>query len=1672
MLDRKGSLDNLDNGGKRLNKTLERTKELMKGTKGGSKAANAAFQQTEYDIARGSAGATGASARDFANQARGLDGLVRLYATYAANIFAAGAAFRALSEAADTTNMIQGMNQLGAASGVALGSIAKKLVETTDNAISMREAIEATTKGISAGLSAKQMEELGQVANKASKALGLNMPDAISRLTRGISKLEPELLDELGLFTKIGPATENYARSIGKSVSSLTDFERRQAFANAVLKEGIDKFNSIDVAANPYDKLLASLKDVSFKALEALNTAFIPLVNILSQNPAALVGVLTAIGLSIVKSAIPALGQYRENLKKTADVNRMAFTQMYKDQQDKISDMAALAGAKAELAFKKLPATLSKVEELTKKGATFSNTQKMDYAKLAGKDPFALTSDEIKSLDARARYLATRNSEEATRLKAHIAELKAIRAGAAAAGSAVSESVIKNTEGRITTPGSNDIIQKSTLNKLATDSIRSTVAETQAVYGSRAAYAKLNEEIAKARAGQLKMITHYDEKGNGVIGDAPKMGGIRAEYTRFAGTVGIVIQKVGSLISAFGNVGMAIGAVLGTFALLDSWLTKTEKEVDAFNKAIQATSDAVDNTTRTLAVLAKQPGIAAASIQGFLALSNASNTTTSSVELQLDATKNLLTALNSSLWDRAKDNIASLFGKDVNSESANKLARTVQSQLQIFRAAGMGDEAEASFKKAIGVNSLDLDTIAERFKNSTDAQDDFAKSNKGLDVRLKESSTKLQDFKTSTEAVTKAYDEFIQSTASNNPLFKIGAALEDLSLSMDKLTSGSLREMNAAFNDLASNPKKVGQFGPEFVAQFVALRQEFKTTLEEYSAYEQSLANIQDEIDKKVQQRKDVKEPIRFLGMGRGSSGRPTAEQQKEKFTTDIDLLETSKKTVKELQLGIDIEVFGKARDLFVTGVTASFTKGSELIAKALGQSAEKAALAVAQAGIGALTGARAAQETTRLKQEEIKIQMSQIDSTIELINSNTLLTATMNESNARMALAQAEKDKAPAVVLDFKRAEVKAAEIFKKAMEDVGKGKLKTTDLGNIAQTEDPAVNAALKAAIIEVQRKTAAQTASKVELGGKSKANIIEGERALASARLEDLNKQRNLQNDINQQLINREDILAGIDTLNATQRVQEKIDLENKNLQIKQLQEIQGYTTAISNAGALGTDIGNEEARTQQKLLLLAIKRQNIETDNKGVADKLKLKTTEFEVATKLNALNEALIDQDIARLGTLNSLVGFSSEQNVLATTRLENEKLENKFALERKKIEEELKQLQDDKAKDNTKSIALKQVELQLVTNRQEKEKDNKGLQDALKLVQSRFDLEQKLAGFRKTIADAQSQQAEDDLNYRKELGLVTSQEFAKEKANLERGKVARETAQQQAEIDKKIAEKDLLRDKLAQIDPNDIANPDDIRNYLQMNDVIVAQSAALQATNQQKMNAIDLNERLADRMTGFSKIVEGGFQSMADALADFARTGKLDFKSLVDSMILDLIRFELRAQMSSLYSGMGGLGGLLSIFTGGGNQQVSNTSFADMPINGFEAKGGVYDVGVKTFAKGGMFTNSVVNEPTLFKFAKGTGMMGEAGPEAIMPLKRDSNGNLGVRSGGGSNVDVVVNNYGSEKATTKETTDSRGNRRIEVIVGDMVAGELSRPGSSVQQSLSNNFGSRPAVARR
>jgi hypothetical protein len=98
----------------------------------------------DSSIARSAGSGTGSDTRDFSKQAQGLGGLVHVYATFAANLYAVGAAFNFLSKAADTANLMKGLDQLGASSGRNLGNVAKQMVQVTDGALSLKDAMTST----------------------------------------------------------------------------------------------------------------------------------------------------------------------------------------------------------------------------------------------------------------------------------------------------------------------------------------------------------------------------------------------------------------------------------------------------------------------------------------------------------------------------------------------------------------------------------------------------------------------------------------------------------------------------------------------------------------------------------------------------------------------------------------------------------------------------------------------------------------------------------------------------------------------------------------------------------------------------------------------------------------------------------------------------------------------------------------------------------------------------------------------------------------------------------------------------------------------------------------------------------------------------------------------------------------------------------------------------------------------------------------------------------------------------------------------------------------------------------------------------------------------------------------------------------------------------------------
>ncbi|RYZ20444.1 MAG: phage tail tape measure protein, partial [Chitinophagaceae bacterium] len=175
-------------------------------------------------------------------------------------------------------------------------------------------------------------------------------------------------------------------------------------------------------------------------------------------------------------------------------------------------------------------------------------------------------------------------------------------------------------------------------------------------------------------------------------------------------------------------------------------------------------------------------------------------------------------------------------------------------------------------------------------------------------------------------------------------------------------------------------------------------------------------------------------------------------------------------------------------------------------------------------------------------------------------------------------------------------------------------------------------------------------------------------------------------------------------------------------------------------------------------------------------------------------------------------------------------------------------------------------------------------------------------------------------------------------------------------------------------------------------------------------------------------------MLTAGFNSARDAVAEFAMTGKANFKSFAVSVISDMAKIASQQAASSLLSGLVGLGvsAVGSYFgSGGGNGMAAGSAGATSSNLGAsqagygsayfpQALGGAWNGGVQMFAKGAAFrTNNILNTPTPFSMADGAlGIAGEAGPEAIMPLARGADGSLGVQmvggAGGGSTV-VQVN---------------------------------------------------------
>lgn len=245
----------------------------------------------------------------FARMQQGTGGLVQSYAILASTLFALGAAFRVMQNAADFKALQQSQDAFANQTGVNMNMIAKQLQVATGAQIDLQAAGASTAIMIAKGFTTDQITQVAEASKNAAIALGRNFEDTFNRIVQGTTKAEPELLDELGITLRLETAARKYGAQIGKNYQDLTTYEKSQAVLNETLRQASDNFDAIagKVPINQLNQLATTFQDLIqgiLKFISPLSNFFAKLLN---ENIVAAVAVIGLFAKSIATQIFPSI---------------------------------------------------------------------------------------------------------------------------------------------------------------------------------------------------------------------------------------------------------------------------------------------------------------------------------------------------------------------------------------------------------------------------------------------------------------------------------------------------------------------------------------------------------------------------------------------------------------------------------------------------------------------------------------------------------------------------------------------------------------------------------------------------------------------------------------------------------------------------------------------------------------------------------------------------------------------------------------------------------------------------------------------------------------------------------------------------------------------------------------------------------------------------------------------------------------------------------------------------------------------------------------------------------------------------------------------------------------------------------------------------------------------
>ncbi|HEG4393953.1 TPA: phage tail tape measure protein [Morganella morganii] len=258
---------------------------------------------------------------------------------------------------------------------------------------------------------------------------------------------------------------------------------------------------------------------------------------------------------------------------------------------------------------------------------------------------------------------------------------------------------------------------------------------------------------------------------------------------------------------------------------------------------------------------------------------------------------------------------------------------------------------------------------------------------------------------------------------------------------------------------------------------------------------------------------------------------------------------------------------------------------------------------------------------------------------------------------------------------------------------------------------------------------------------------------------------------------------------------------------------------------------------------------------------------------------------------------------------------------------------------------------------------------------------------------------------------------------------LEEQRIADDFRQRRYQLDKEISDKtsQLYKDQTAVLNAEQQKQTDIVRQAAK-------DKAASEADWQGglKQGWKDFSDSSGNAFAMMRNASANALNSTSSMFTDFLTTGRANFADFTKSILTDITKMIVQMTIfNALKSGLSG------------------TWLGDAMGMAPNATGGVY-----TSPGLSAYSNSIVSSPTVFPFAKGgapnIGLMGEAGSEAIMPLKRGPDGNLGVRAYGGSSA-------GGTAPVVNIQIDSDGNQQVQA------SGGLERFGRDIGQYVDQRY---------